>query len=89
MEGGKRPPRPVFTHLGRGPGLSGVGRKTYLRAGGPEPAAFWREGSGGSCVQAEGVARRALAGGNPDGLSHFLLGFLTSEPGVGAGGERR
>lgn len=32
------------------------------------------------------MARGALAGGDRDGLSHFLLGFLASEPGVGAGG---
>lgn len=30
--------------------------------------------------------RLQAAGGDPDGLSHFLLGFLASEPGVGAGG---
>lgn len=30
--------------------------------------------------------RLRAAGGDPDGLSHFLLGFLASEPGVGAGG---
>ena len=36
---------------------------------------------GGGCGQGS-----ALAGGDRDGLSHFLLGFLASEPGVGAGG---
>lgn len=32
------------------------------------------------------MARGARAGGDRDGLSHFLLGFLASEPGVRAGG---
>ena len=77
------------------PWAEGSGRRrmegeTHFRAGGPEPAASCGEGSGGGGgVQAEGVARGALAGGDRDGLSHFLLGFLASEPGVGAGGGRR
>lgn len=58
--------------------------ETYVRAG-SGPAASWRQGSGGGCVQAEGVARGALAGGDQDPPSHFLLGFLASEPRVGAG----
>lgn len=64
--GREDPLRPVFTHLGPGPGQKEgwrrVGGETYVGAGGPEPAASWREGSGGSCVQSEGVARRAPAG---------------------------
>lgn len=31
------------------------------------------------------MARGELAGGDRDGLSHFLSGFLASEPAVGAG----
>lgn len=69
MNGGKEDPlRPVFTHLGPGLGRGErveEGRRKDLRPSwGSEPAASWREGSGGrSGVQAEGVARRAPAGG--------------------------
>lgn len=77
--------RSVFTHLGSDPGArgeSGEGSEERLTSELGVRAASWIEGSCRSCAQAEGVARRAQAGGraggDPDGLSHFLLGFLTS-----------
>ncbi|KAK2088211.1 hypothetical protein P7K49_034118 [Saguinus oedipus] len=80
------PPEPAPGQRGGGPRRRAKG--TYVGAGGPEPAASWGEGRGGGCcVQAEGVARGARAGGDPDGLSHFLSGFLTSEPGWEQEGE--
>ena len=92
MNGGRRgAERMVCTHLSPAPGQRGAdggeSEETLTSAPGVRAGSLVGRGQrrrlrpGGGCGQGS-----ALAGGDRDGLSHFLPGFLASEPGVGAGG---